>query len=518
MSDVASAEQLELPGAPVADRLRESVRRHADRVALVVGSDVTTFAQFDEQADRLAAVLRRRLGDLAGHRIGLLTRRDPVGYPGTFACARERAAFVPLNPMFPAAWLRQVVQRSRLSCILVSPENEAALSALPAPRPPVLRWPAGVWEVDGPGPDPTPAPGLAYLLFTSGSTGTPKGVPILGQNLVAFLDAVDQRLELGPEDRFSQTFEQTFDLSVFDLLVPWTHGAQVRAMAPADLLAPAGYVRREGVTVWFSVPSLAANVHHHGRLRAGSMPSLRVSLFCGEALPVDVARAWRAAAPASLLENWYGPTEATIACTAYRVPADGTLSAVNDVVSIGTAFPGVRQLVRPSGDGDASCQGELLLSGLQVFDGYWDDDVATDHAVVELSDPDGTRRRWYRTGDRVRRSQDGTLAYLGRTDEQVQVRGHRVELREVEASLATCLTLPRSRVVVSPVADASGLVQGLEAFIDAPDPTDGKALVMARTLLPAYMVPVRLVEVAAFPLNANDKIDRRALRTRRATR
>ena len=221
---------------------------------------------------------------------------------------------------------------------------------------------------------------VAYILFTSGSTGEPKGVPVTHGNVPHFLDVVGRRYGIGENDRFSQTFDQTFDLSVFDLFLAWTHGACVYGMTPVDLLAPTGFINRHQLTVWFSVPSVVAQLRRRDVLRPASMPSLRWSLFCGEPLPRGSAEAWQAAAPYSVVENLYGPTELTIACFAYRWdPERSPAACVNEMVPIGRPLEGLAcALVGSAGEEVGSGEpGELWVTGPQTTPGYLDDAART---------------------------------------------------------------------------------------------------------------------------------------------
>ncbi len=157
----------------------------------------------------------------------------------------------------------------------------------------------------------------------------PKGVLVAHRNVTPLIRGMAERYEIDEHDRCSQTFDLTFDLSVFDMFVAWERGASVHCLTDKTLLKPGGFIRDHELTVWFSVPSVAVFLRRFGMLTPGRYPSLRWSLFCGEALPVEIAEAWAAAAPNSIVENLYGPTEATIACTVYRW--DGERSRVGRV-------------------------------------------------------------------------------------------------------------------------------------------------------------------------------------------
>jgi len=354
---------------------------------------------------------------------------------------------------------------------------------------------------------------VAYLLFTSGSTGEPKGVPVTHGNALYFLDYVRGRYGIGPEDRFSQTFDQTFDLSVFDLFAAWESGAAVCVMQPLDLLAPIRFVNRHQVTVWFSVPSIPALLRKRGLLKPATLPSLRWSLFCGEPLPRATAEAWQAAAPNSIVENLYGPTELTISCFLYRWEGESSVAeCVNDLVPIGRPFPGLGALVvddefrpvPPGGDG------ELCVCGPQTVPGYWRSPEKTAERFVDVPLTGGLTVRFYRTGDRVRRLPSGTYVYLGRTDHQVKVLGHRVELGEIEAVLGRHPGVTQAVALGWPVHE--GTAEGIVAFVTGVDVQAELLVARCRESLPDYMVPRQVFVLDRMPLNANGKIDRRALR------
>ena len=351
---------------------------------------------------------------------------------------------------------------------------------------------------------------VAYLLFTSGSTGVPKGVPITNGNVRAYLTWARGRYSVGPADRCSQTFDQTFDLSVHDLFVAWDGGACVYALSPVELLAPAGFINRHQLTVWFSVPSIPAQMRKRGTLKPGSLPTLRWSLFCGEPLPQASAEAWQSAAPNSVVENLYGPTELTIACTVHRWdPTTSPAMCVNGMVAIGLPFPGLEAVLldeslKPVPAGQA---GELCVAGAQTSPGYWRDPAKTAERFVNFEG-----RRYYRTGDRAQMLNCREFVCLGRADYQIKVLGFRVELGEIEAVLQKNSGVVQAVAMGWPVSE--GTAQGIVAFVSGAS-LDGEALkANARESLPDYMAPSKVYVMENMPLNANGKVDRGALKMR----
>ena len=297
-------------------------------------------------------------------------------------------------------------------------------------------------------PDAVAPSQLAYLMFTSGSTGRPKGVGVSQVNAATCIHLFGERYGLGPGDTCSQNFELTFDLSVFDMFVCWTRGACLCVPPEAQRKAPGKFYRERGLTLWFSVPSLGAFMERLGQLKARPFPDLKWILFCGERLPISVAMTWQRAMPQAQVENLYGPTEVTIACTVHTMGDSASENAVNGSVPIGWPLEGHHVAIL---DGDGQIvprdeQGELCVGGPQVTPGYWNDPEKTQARYFEAS-PEGLLGsadqgplvRWYRTGDLVRMDADGQLQHLGRLDDQVKLGGFRVELGEVESVMRHAL-------------------------------------------------------------------------------
>jgi amino acid adenylation domain-containing protein len=473
-----------------------SVGRDEQAEALRIGGDSISYGRLHERALRLAGGLLSR-SRRAPRRVGLLGARSEDMYAGLLAALYVGAAVVPLNPAFPPERLRYMITAASLDGFIA---DDKGLTVLPALADVLGDIPVVHGSNGSPLGKPLPSsPGdVAYILFTSGSSGRPKGVPILHSNTVAYLRHIRARYDFTSDDVFSQTYDLTFDLAMFDLFVGWGAGGTIVSVPSHVYVSLPDFVAKHGITVWFSAPTMISLVRRgRGGLQPGSMPGLRWSMFCGEALLVHDAAHWQEAAPNSCLENLYGPTELTISCSAHRFdPNHSPKLAVNDIVPIGAIHPRLRYLVHGAEE-DSSGIGELCVTGDQVFPGYLDpaDDTG------RFLDREG--QRWYRTGDLVRRIESGELAYLGRADNQVKISGVRVELSEVESGLRR---LPGVREAVAVAVEGR-----LVAFLvgeGRPGPVLTKEL---GSFFPRYLIPRHYKYMDDLPLNANRKTDRLAL-------
>jgi amino acid adenylation domain-containing protein len=501
--------------ARLEDRVRRSAARLPNREALRIGPRRVTYAELLRVAESWATALRSARSDEAPLAIGLLSGRSFTGYVGILAAMCAGAAVYPLAPDMPPSRFEAMMHDRRLDALIVDSAGAAALTAL-AERcslPPVFAPEVAPAALTGTGVPLLSDPGaavrvarsgasdVAYVLYTSGSTGRPKGVPITHANMNAFLTNIFDRYEFTDEDVFTQIFDLTFDLAFFDLFVTWSCGGTLVCTPLAAFAHTPEFVAREGVTVWFSVPSAISAIRRLGGLTPGSLPSLRFSMFCGEALTWHDAAAWQAAAVNSTVENLYGPTELTIACSAHRLSPEDHGAGARGIVPIGALFPGLDGILLDEMGRTHPERGELCVSGPQMFSGYLDSADNADR-FVEF---DG--RRWYRTGDLVRSDGAADLLYLGRTDQQTKIRGYRVELPEIEYQLRTISGVESAAVL----AVGEGAERRLMAFCAGTGLDASQLKNVLHKHLPPYMVPndYRLLE--RLPVNSRGKTDKHAL-------
>lgn len=483
---------------------RDQALARPDAPALEVAGRTLSYGELLELSGRLAARLRADAGGKPSA-VGLLASRSLAAYAGYLAALRLGAVVVPLNPRFPLARNQLICAASTVD-VLVTDQATTGLTAGTT-----VSLAGDRWDLDLPTAADSCAvtdDDVAYTLFTSGSTGVPKGVPIRHRNVAPYLRYCVERYAVGPGCRLSQTFDLTFDPSVFDLFVAWSAGATLVVPQPDEILQPARFVRDRRITHWFSVPAVVSLARRMRQLRPDSMPDLRWSLFAGEQLTLEQAAAWAAAAPASTVENLYGPTELTITCVGYRLPADVAAwpKTSNGTVPIGRPYPHLEGIALGE-------DGELCVRGPQRFDGYLDPAAnvgrfVTVHEGRSVAAPAVPGPEdWYRTGDRVR-LEAGEWVHVGRVDDQIKVSGYRIELAEIEAVLRGHPGVLDAVVLAFP--DDNGSVT-LQALYTGDDVAEADVAATLQRQLPSYMVPARYLRVDGFPVNASGKVDRRRL-------
>ncbi|MFL9670798.1 amino acid adenylation domain-containing protein [Variovorax sp. AB1(2024)] len=491
---------------PVHRLIGQQARRTPEAVALVFGHVSLSYAQLEARANRLAHRLIA-LGVRPDTKVGIATERSVEMVVGLLAILKAGGAYVPIDPEYPQDRIIYMLEDSGVSLLLTQSHIARAIPV----REDVQTIELDLLDLEtGPSVDPDVplhSEHLAYVIYTSGSTGRPKGAANRHRSLYNRLAWMQDAYSLDETDTVLQKTPFSFDVSVWEFFWPLMQGARLVVAQPGDHREPGRLVeliRRHCVTTIHFVPSmLQAFVAHEG---IEACTSLKRIVCSGEALPAEAQARVFERLPGAGLYNLYGPTEAAIDVTHWTCQADG-----RNHVAIGRPIAGTKTYVLDAGLNlvPQGVGGELYLGGIGLARGYLDKSALTSERFV--ADPFGdTGERLYRTGDLVRWREDGQLEYLGRIDHQVKIRGFRIELGEIEAQLLAQPEVHEAVVIADDGPGGARLVGYVS--LKSSQPLEPAALkTRLATVLPDYMIPSALVMLDALPLNANGKIDRKAL-------
>jgi amino acid adenylation domain-containing protein len=505
----------------------ESANRNPDSLALSVDTRDFSYGELLGIVERLATWLRERFPGY-GPRIGILASRSWEASAGILATSWVAGTYVPLHPDWPEDRILRILNAAQLDALIVDANGLKALSRNLLPHcPQYMLAPANGSSVSLDssgrsivisGSDSLPVSAarstplepdtdcLAYIMFTSGTTGSPKGVMVSVGNVASYASAMQQHFPFDRTDRVSQTFELTFDLSVWSMLAAWAAGASLHVLPAGQLMGPSRFIRQKELTIWLSVPSTIACMRSLKMLTPDAFPLLRYSGFCGEPLPIASAEAWQCAAAQTVIANVYGPTEATVACLAQICRVPPVVTKERGIVAIGQPFSGMQAAIvssfnsfLPHGE-----TGELAISGPQVAKGYLNDPTRTAERFPVINDD-----VWYLTGDLAYQDAAGIFHHLGRTDHQVKVLGNRIELEEVEAHLREVCETESVAAVPWPIE--CGSARGIVAFIAGTTASPALIRKGMQLRVPTYMVPSQVRILDDLPHNTSGKTDRNAL-------
>lgn len=478
-------------------RIIEQAGKNPDATAVYSDAGVLTYRELDERSRALAERLVAE-GAGPGVPVGVCVERTPDLVVGILAALRAGSCYVPLDPRYPAERLEFMVRDSGTRLLLTTPASRSNCPAGPT----LVVLDGTVTTEPGERPVPVVPADIAYVIYTSGSTGRPKGVAIRHSGCAAMLSAWDLVLADRDLGGVCAASSICFDMSVMEIFPALSLGGAVVLVESTVHLPESPYVDR--VTLLHAIPSVM-----NALLDAGGLPpNLRTVVFGGEPLRRKLVDRVYAETGADQVFNAYGPTEGTVFCTLGPVPRGGTGEPTIGAPAAGALLYVLDENREPL---PAGVPGELYLGGTGVAHGYLNRPETTAERFVPDPFVDGARM--YRTGDVVIRTAGGELEFVGRTDNQVKVRGHRIELEEVESRLTGCpevreaAAVVRGRRLVGYVVtegDARGGVRtdaGLQAAIT------GKLAAE----LPEYMVPQAIVLLDELPLTPGGKLDRTAL-------
>jgi pyochelin synthetase len=521
--DLQARRRCNQTGTPLSDRLLQDglANQAAERpeASVLLGSDGSlTFRELAAWSSIVSSELLSH-GVRAGDRVVIILERGAELLAAVLGVLQVRAAYVPVDPGLPeervALLLRDVGARVVLTAQkhagLMQWPGEVALLIVTRPRDLTSPRPESV-PASRSSPLDLPSPAdLAYVIYTSGSTGKPKGVMIDHRGAVNTIEDINRRFDVGPADRIFGVSAFTFDLSVYDIFAPLAAGASVVYPEPHSRLDPSHWVDlllEHAITIWNSVPALFALLVESAERRGVRFPALRLAMLSGDKIPLDLPAAIRRIAPNSVVVSLGGATEASIWSIYYPI------ASVNpEWATIPYGVPLTNQtwhvLDRTGEHCPSWVAGDLYIGGVGLALGYWDDQVKTDGAFQFNS---LTGERLYRTGDVGRYFPDGCIEWLGRSDHQLKIQGHRIDPAEIEATLSRCAGVRECAVV------ALGAMEGRPKRLvghlamdpgAAFDSTEVEAFLGLH--LPAYMVPTQWRTWPQLPLTKNSKVDRQVL-------
>lgn len=345
----------------------------------------------------------------------------------------------------------------------------------------------------------------AYVIYTSGSTGLPKGVSITHGNIEAFINATNKCTNFTSSDVFLQSHELSFDLSVPEFWLPWVVGATINICTRMELLDLVNTINKYQITVLTATPALLSLILNKKVIPPRSMLSLKRIMICGEPLPVEALHILREAAPNAVVDNYYGPTEATVWCMQFSVPSltqqYNFLGSEEIICPIGNPLPGFEISYRGDIDKYVTNENyyELLLSGPQVFKGY----LGESHCQPFIDEDSKT---WYCTGDIVKKSSHGYMRFCGRIDNQIKTSGYRVDLEEVECAVMSVVKAPAGACIIEQEGVFVIAVAIVAEKIDPDYICDALA-----SIIPKYMIPRMVCKITDLPLTVSNKLDRKEL-------
>jgi len=478
-----------------------------DAVALVYENQILSYAELNRKANQLAHYLRGR-GVGPDTLVGLCVERSLDMVIGLLGVLKAGGAYLPLDPDYPQERLGFMLVDAKPALLLTQVELAERIPGHVQHICLDSDW-AAVATQSALNPANRTAPdNLAYVIYTSGSTGRPKGVGVPHKGLLNRLQWMQTYFQLGATDAVLQKTPYSFDVSVWEFFWPLMKGAKLVIAVPGDHREPnriRRLVEREAVTTLHFVPSML-HVFLDG-MRPEYCPTLKRVICSGEALNIDLQQRFFSCSTAGLY-NLYGPTEASIDVTSWVCRREDS----GNSVAIGKPIANTQTYIldRDFNPVPVGVSGELYLAGIQLARGYLNRPALSAERFVPNPFSEAPGERLYRTGDLGRYRADGNIEYLGRIDYQVKIRGFRIELGEIEAQLSAHQGV---KDVVVLACEEPGGGKRLAAYIvgaeAAPDADTLSRYLQGR--LPDYMVPSAFVALAALPLSANGKLDRKAL-------
>lgn len=475
--------------------------------AFYINNEYYTYNYLGLCVSKIRNAIRKHTDEMSCY--GLAIHDDIETYAAILALWMEGKSYVPLHPNQPIERNMNIIQLVGLTNVIDSEENSvfdgSIVNVIDSRKLEEVEMELNNWKE-------TSEQDLAYILFTSGSTGVPKGVQISRQNLGAFMESFwDTGIKIEETDRCLQIFDLTFDVSVQSYLVALTRGACVYTVPYGEIkyLNAAALINEHKITFGAMAPSMLMYLRPYFNEIDAS--SLKACILTAEACPVKLMEEWFDCAKNVDLYDFYGPTEATIYCTYYKLSRNRENLSLNGIISIGKPMKNVEAVIIDEANNILATneKGELCVSGLQVTQGYWNNLEKNKTSFLDLN-VNGETKRFYRTGDLCYMHDDGNIMYSGRIDQQAKIQGFRVELGEIEF-YAREFYVRESRTIAIAFENSTGLTE-IALFIEGVQQAADDLLVYLRSKLPSYMIPTKILFIEKFPLNKSEKVDRNELK------
>ncbi|WEA01642.1 non-ribosomal peptide synthetase [Mucilaginibacter sp. SJ] len=497
----------------IMELFEDQVERTPGNIAVRIGRDVLTYKELKEKSDRIAYYLQNSKGVKTGDLVGLLLDRESELLPSIFGILKSGAVYVPLSPAYPSARIKSIISDSGLKVLIsrgeyfdrLSIEMEAGFLNLDSELSIINEEESPKLKNGATGSD------VGYIIYTSGSTGTPKGVMIEHHSIVNRLLWMQKEYELTEDDVLLQKTPLVFDVSIWELFWWSFTGASVCLLGPEeekDAEKIISCIEENGVTRVHFVPSmLGAFMEMEEREKVRRLGTLQTVFASGEALSPDHVNRFGKTMHGiygTRLVNLYGPTEATVDVSYHEVD----FSQANEIIPIGKPIDNLRLYIvdehmqlKPKG-----VAGELCIGGVGLARGYLNNAELTNAKFVNVIH--ASAERVYKTGDLARYLPDGSIAFLGRLDDQIKIRGYRIEPGEIETQIRTHNEIETAIVQLKDINGEQCLVA---YYISATVLKNSDLRHYLSAKLPYYMIPAYFVHIKSLPLTTNGKLDRKEL-------
>ncbi len=517
------------------DALKKWAQSHPGSPAIIAPKRTLSYAQLDEQSDRLALHLIAS-GVSPGDPVAICYHKSIESIVAVYGIMKAGACYVPIDPFAPATRSAAIVGNTKPTHLVTSPERAGSLAkelsshplgislttiVVPeskgdeqAGRDRIIAWNAPITgEVPRVAITDTH---LAYVLHTSGSTGAPKGVAITHRNALCFVEMAAAFWQVGPNDRLCSQAPLHFDLSVFDLYVAAIAGAAVVLIPEFWSAFPkkmASAIDEHQITIWNSVVSTLTLLMEKGKPERASLVSLRSVIFSGEVMPIRYLRQLIEHMPNAQMYNVYGQTEANSSIY-YHVDRENIPRSDDWRMPLGKTFPNFEAYALDSKGTkirEPGSVGELVVRAGSVAVGYWGNlELSSDKFVIDPLHPE-SGARVYKTGDLVELDADGNFLFAGRSDDMVKSRGYRIELGEIDRALLACADIASAAAIAIADEKVGNRIYAFATLVEGSETSPQAILSFCTERLPKYMLPEQLILQDALPRTSTNKIDRRSL-------